>query len=255
MNFTKLEQTVIQELEKRAGEVLYLDDIAPYFISKSYFTISTYTQLAYIQIGDTMQNALSEYFQCVVFLKKMEENGICFSIPYTPLEDNPAEIGNPDFKDYQQQTIADGDLLIQLFQYAGKKYLIMPNASARLGDTPKQSKINFIIPSIVLLFLFMLIGTIGYQSYKDHKKQQLKQEVIRADMDKQSQNIEWLKGQAQREANMRKEIQKKINTEFKLINNSLESQNQNLRSLRYWNRKQSVQLERLIQTMETDSVK
>jgi len=255
MNFTKLEQTVIQELEKRAGEVLYFDDITPYFISKSYFTISTYTQLAYIRIGDTMQNALSEYFQCVVFLKKMEENGICFSIPYTPLEDNPTEIGNPDFKDYQPHTIADGDLLIQLFQYAGKKYLIAPNASAQLDTAPKQSKINFIIPSIVLFFLFMLIGTIGYQSYIDHKRQQLKQEVIRADLNKQSRNIEWIKGQVQREGNLRKEIQKKINTEFKLINNSLESQNQNLRSLRYWNRKQSIQLGRWVQMMETDSVK
>ncbi|HET8859404.1 hypothetical protein [Marivirga sp.] len=117
MNFTKHEETVIIKLEKRAGDVLYIQDIAPYFISSSCLQISTYTQTAYIQAEGNMQVALSEYFQLVVFLKKLEQNGACFSISYTPLEDNLVQIGNNDFEDYQQHTIADGDLLIQLFYY------------------------------------------------------------------------------------------------------------------------------------------
>jgi len=68
MDFTKHEQTVINELEKRARDVLYIKDIAPYFISKSLLQISTYTQTAYIQAGDNTRKALSEYFQLVVFL-------------------------------------------------------------------------------------------------------------------------------------------------------------------------------------------
>lgn len=259
MDFTKHEQTVIQELEKRAGDVLYLQDIAPYYISKSCLQISTYTQTAYIQFGDNIQSALSEYFQLVVFLNKMEENGFCFSIPYTPLEDNLVLIGNKNFEEYQQHTIADGDLLIQLFLYAGKKYIMAPNVSDQFynqskSTTPKQSKINFIIPSFILLLLFLFIGAIGYQSYKDHAKLKLKQEAIGANLTKQVQNIELLSTQFQNQEKQQEKFQIELIEDIDLINNTLEKQNKNLRSVKYWSQKQYSQLEKLIHTVAQDTV-
>lgn len=258
MDFTKHEHTVIQELEKRAGDVLYIKDIAPYFISKSCLKISTYTQTAYIQVGDNMQNALSEYFQLVVFIKKLEQNAACFSIPYTPLEDNLVQIGNSDYEEYQQHTIADGDLLIQLFQYAAKKYVIAPNASDQDNNPTlqiqKQSKVNLIIPSLILLLLFLFIGAIGYQSYEDHTKLKLKQEAIRANLTKQIQNIELLSTQFQNQEKQQEKIQIELIKDIDFINNTLEEQNKNLRSVRYWNKKQFDQLETLIHAVSQDSV-
>lgn len=258
MNFTEHEQTVIQELEKRAGDVLYFGDIAPYFISKSCLQISTYTQTAYIQVGDNMRNALSEYFQLIVFLKKLENSGACFSIPYTPLEDNLVQIGNSDFEEYQQHTIADGDLLIQLFQFSSKKYVIAPNACDQFNNATlkiqKQSKVNFIIPSLVLLLLFLFIGAIGYQSYEDHANLKLKQEAIGANLTEQIQNIELLSTQLQNQENQQEEIQFKLIKDIDLLNSTLEEQNKNLRSIRYWNKKQFDQFEKLINTVTQDSV-
>lgn len=250
MDFTKHELTVIQELEKRAGDVLYIKDIASYFISKSCLQISNYTQTAYIQVGDNMQNALSEYFQLVVFIKKLEQNAICFSIPYTPLEDNLVQIGNSDFEKFQQHTIADGDLLIQLFHYASKKYVIVANASDQFSQIPKQSKLNFIIPSIILLLLFVFIGAIGYRSYLDNNQLKLKQEYIGADLKQQTQNIELLTNQIQNQEKIQIELIKDID----LINNTLEEQNKNFRSVKYWNQKQFDQLEKLIRAVAQDSV-
>lgn len=254
MNYTKVEHTIIKELEKRAGDVLYLKDIAPYFISKSFLELSTYTHTAYIQVGDNLQNALSEYFQLVVFLKKMEENGSCFSIPYTPLEDNTVQIGNNEFSGYQKHTIADGDLLIQLFHYGAKKYVIAPNVSDQNYRAPKQSNINFIIPSIILLLLFMFIGGIGYQSYLDHNHLKLKQEAIGADLEEQTLKIGLLSNQIQNHEKQNSEFQKNIKKEFNLMNNSLEEQNQSLINVKYWNRKQFDQLEKLLQTIKKDSI-
>lgn len=269
MNFTKHEQTVIQELEKRAGDVLYLQDIAPYFISNSCLQISTYTQTAYIQIGDNMQNALSEYFQLVVFVKKLEHNGACFSILYTPLKDNLVQLGNSDFEGYQQHTIADGDLLIQLFQYAGKKYVMAPNFSDQF-DRPaeavaqtspvakqpvaKQINSNFVIPSIILLLLFVFIGGIGYQAYEDNNKLKLKQEAIGADLKKQSKNIELLSVQIQNQRKQQKIIQTELLKDIDLINISLEEHSKSLKSVRYWSRKQFEQLEKLIIITNQDSI-
>lgn len=254
MDFTKHEQTVINELEKRAGDVLYIKDIAPYFISKSLLQISTYTQTAYIQAGDNMRKALSEYFQLVVFLKKMEKNGACFSIPYTPLEDNSIQIGNKDFEEFQQNTIADGDLLIQLFHFAAKKYVMAPNISEQFDQKPKQSKTNFIIPSIILMLLFLFIGAIGYQSYEDHNKLKLKQEAIGADLEKQSLKISLLSDQIQNQGKQQNEIRKQVKSEIDLLNTSLEKQNSSLRNIIYWNRKQFEQLEKLILTVRQDSI-
>ncbi|WKK73949.1 hypothetical protein QYS49_19160 [Marivirga salinae] len=260
MDFTKHEQTVIQELEKRAGDVLYLQDIAPYFISKSCLQISTYTQTAYIQVGDNMQNALSEYFQLVVFIKKLEQNGACFSIPYTPLKDNLVQIGNSDFEEYQKHTLADGDLLIQLFQYAGKKYVIAPNASEKFQSSAnpvpiaKQNKVNLIIPSFILFLLFVFIGIIGYQSYEDHNNLKIKQEAIGANLEQQSQNIELLTNQIQNQEKQQDKIQAELIKDIDLINNSLEEQKKSLRSVRYWNRKQFDQLEELILITSRDSM-
>ncbi|WP_296619946.1 hypothetical protein [Marivirga sp.] len=260
MNFTKQEQTIIQELEKRAGDVLFMQDIAPYFISNSCLQISTYTQTAYIQVGDNMQNALSEYFQLIVFIKKLEQNGACFSIPYTPLKDNLVQIGNAEFEDYQQHTIADGDLLIQLFQYTGKKYVMAPNASDQFNNpvapTPiaKQNKVNFIIPSFILLLLFLFIGVIGYQAYEDNNKLKLKQEAILANLKQQTQNIELLSTQIQSQGKLQKEIQTHIQEEFMLINSSLEEQNKSLRNINYWSRKQFNQLEKWIISIGKDSI-
>ncbi len=260
MDFTKHEQTVIQELEKRAGDVLYIKDIAPYFISNSCLQISTYTQTAYIQVGDNMQNALSEYFQLVVFVKKLEQNGACFSIPYTPLKDNLVQIGNSDFEEYQQHTIADGDLLIQLFQYSAKKYVIAPNASEKFHSTAnpapiaKQNKVNFIIPSFILFLLFVFIGVIGYQSYEDHNNLKLKQEAIGANLERQTQNIELLTTQIQNQEKQQDKIQAELIKDIDLINSSLEEQKKSLRSVRYWNRKQFDQLEKLILITSRDSI-
>ncbi|MGM0580338.1 MAG: hypothetical protein ACQETL_06645 [Bacteroidota bacterium] len=257
MDFTKHEQTVIQELEKRAGDVLYIKDIAPYFISKSCLQISTYTQTAYIQVGENMQNALSEYFQLVVFIKKLEQNAACFSIPYTPLENNLVQIGNSDFEGFQQHTIADGDLLIQLFQYAAKKYVIAPNASDQFNNSiptiQKQSKINLIIPSIILLLLFVFIGAIGYQSYLDNNRLKLKQESIGADLKKHTLNIERLSDQLQDQRKKQVEIQKELKKDIDLINTSLEEQNTSIRNVSYWNRKQFLQIEQLHDLISQDS--
>jgi len=254
MNFTKQEQTVIVELEKRAGDVLYFEDIAPYFISKSFMQISTYTQTAYIQLGDSMQNALSEYFQVVVFLKKMEESGACFSIPYTPLEDNTAHLGNADFENFQQHTIADGDLLIHLFHYAAKKYVISPNVSDQFNKRQRQSKLNFIIPSVILLLLFLLIGAIGYQSYESSQALLLRQDVIRSELEKNRERFELLIDQMQSQNNYQKKILAVIEKEFNLIHSSLRSQDEGLRSIRYWNKKQFYQLKKLIKVSEIDSI-
>lgn len=257
MDFTKHEQAVIQELEKRAGDVLYLEDIAPYFISNSCMQISTYTQTAYIQVGDNMQNALSEYFQLIVFVKKLEQNGACYSIPYTPLKDNSTQIGNSDFEEYQQHTIADGDLLIQLFQYAAKKYVIAVNASSQFDNSiptiQKQSKINLIIPSLILMLLFVFIGVIGYQSYEDHSRLKLKQEVISADLKDQTQNIELLSTQIQNQGKQQEIIQTELIKDIDLINSNLEEQNKSLRSVRYWNYRQAKQLESLQSMVVKDS--
>lgn len=258
MDFTKHEQTVIQELEKRAGDVLYLKDIAPYFISKSCLQISTYTQTAYIQVGDNMQNALSEYFQLVVFIKKLEQNGACFSIPYTPLKDNLVQIGNSDFEEYQQHTIADGDLLIQLFHYAAKKYLIAPNVSDKINNPlpiiQKQSKLNFIIPSIILLLLFVFIGAIGYQSYLDNNSLKLKQESIGADLKKHTLNIDRLSDQIQDQRKQQVEIQEEIRKDIDLIYISLKEQNTSINNVSYWNRKQFLEIEKLHDLISQDSI-
>ncbi len=254
MDFTQYEQTIVEELEKRAGDVLYIKDIAPYFISNSYLQISTYTQTAYIQVGDNMQNALSEYFQLVVFLKKMEKNAGCFSIPYTPLTDNSIQIGNSDFKEYQQHTIADGDLLIQLFHYAAKKYVITPNASEQFYLVPKQSKANFIIPSIILFLLFLFIGGIGYQSFLDRSKLKLTQEAIRTDLKEQGQNIELLTNKLQDQEKKSVKVKAKLQHEFNSIHNSLKEQNRSLKNIWYWNREQFDKLVQLIEVSRRDSV-
>ena len=276
MNYTKHEQSVIEELEKRAGDVLYFEDIAPFFISKSYLQISTFTQTAYIQVGDNMQNALSEYFQLVVFIKKMEENSVCFSIPYTPLVDNSTEFGHRDFQNYQQNTIADGDLLVQLFKYAGKKYVIVPVNSnyeesvfiAEKSDEPeeveenkkfiqsdsKQFKTNSIIPSLILFLLFIFIGAMGYQSYLDNKTLKLKQEVIVEQLEEHKLSIEVLNNNLQSQVQDQRELHQFYKSELKLINSSLEQQNTSLRSIRYWNRRQFKELEKLLVLSVTDSI-
>jgi hypothetical protein len=255
MKYTKDEHTVIKELEMRAGDVLYLKDIAPYFISKSYLEFSTYTQTAYIQVGDNFQNALSEYFQLVVFLKKLEENGDCFSIPYTPLEDNTIQIGNDEFSGYQKHTIADGDLLIQLFHYGAMKYVIVPNASDQNYQAPKQSKINFIIPSIILLLLFVFIGAIGYKSYLDHNNLKLKQEAIRTDLKENTLKIGLLSNQIQDQKKRQNESLEKFQKQIIVINSSLENQNKTLRNINFWNRKQSAQIGDLLNAVSLDSIR
>lgn len=254
MNYTNYEHTVIMELKKRAGDVLYIKDIAPYFISKSCLQISTYTQTAYIQLGDTMQNALSEYFQLVVFIKKLEKNTSCFSIPYTPLEENLTQIGNSDYQDYQQKTIADGDLLIQLFQYASKKYVIAPNAAEQVQTPTKGLKANFLIPSIVLLLLFLFIGTIGYQSYLDSSNIKQKQEAIGKDLKQQTLKIGLLSKQIENQETREKKNLIKFQEEISKINAALESNSGSLNSINYWNRKQSLQIEKLIHLVSQDSV-
>lgn len=259
MDFTKHEQTFIRELEKRAGDVLYLEDIAPYFITNSCLQISTYTQTAYIQLGDNMQNALSEYFQLVVFIKKLEQNGACFSIPYTPLKDNLVQIGNSDYEEYQQHTIADGDLLIQLFHYSAKKYVMAPNVSVKFDNpiaaTPiaKQNKLNFIIPSFILLLLFVFIGTIGYLSYEDQNRLRMKQEAMGSDLKQQTQNIKLLSTQIKKQGELQKEIQTTAQKEVSSIGQSLKEQNKSLKSIRYWNIRQSEQLESLQSFVLNDS--
>jgi hypothetical protein len=255
MNFTEYEQSVIRELEKRAGDVLYIKDIAPFFIFNSYLQISTYTQTAYIQVGANMQKALSEYFQLVVFIKKMENNGVCFSIPYTPLEDNSVQIGNHDFEEYQQHTIADADLLIQLFHFAGKKFVIAPNNSHQFYKKPKQSNLNLIIPTAILLLLFLFIGGVGYLSFEDHKELKGKQEVINGEIKEHSETIGLLSTQIQNSKEQQEDIENALEREVKLINNSLESQSRSLKSVRYWSRKQHDQLLLLIDIARQDSLK
>ncbi|WKV11335.1 hypothetical protein [Marivirga harenae] len=253
MNFTNYEHTVIKELEKRAGDVLYLKDIAPFFIFKSCLQISTYTQTAFIQVGDNMQAALSEYFQLIVFIKKLEE-GFCYSIPYTPLEDNSVQIGNNDFEEYQQHTIADGDLLIQLFSYSAKKYVIAPNASDQFYQKAKQSNINLIIPSIILLLLFLFIGAIGYQSYLDNNSMRLKQEAIRADLKEQKLKIGLLSERFESHEQYQKEVQKAVQNNFKVIKESLQEQNHSLMNIKYWNQQQYNQLTNLYTIIRDDSI-
>jgi hypothetical protein len=255
MNYTNYEHTTIKELENRAGDVLYLKDIAPYFISKSCLQISTYTHTAYIQVGDNMQTALSEYFQLLVFLKKLEANGSCFSIPYTPLEDNLVQFGNSDFEGYQQNTIADGDLLIQLFQYASKKYVIAPNASDQLSQFPKQSKINYIIPSVILFLLFLFIGAMGYQSYLDNNNLKLQQQSIKAHLEEQKLTIGLLSNQIKDQKGRQNETFKKFQIQVNLIHSSLENQGKTLRTINYWNQKQSVQIGNLLQVIKLDSIR
>ena len=159
----------------------------------------------------------------------MEKNGACFSIPYTPLEDNSIQIGNKDFEEFRQNTIADGDLLIQLFHFAAKKYVMAPSISEQFDQKPKQSKTNFIIPSIILMLLFLFIGAIGYQSYEDHNKLKLKQEAIGADLEKQSLKIGLLSDQIQNQGKQQNEIRKQVKSEIDLLNSSLEMQNSSLR--------------------------
>lgn len=66
MNFIEAEWFSWIEIEKRVGDVLYFQDIASFFISNSCLQISTAMQTAYIQVGNNMHNALSEYFQLAI---------------------------------------------------------------------------------------------------------------------------------------------------------------------------------------------
>lgn len=254
MKFTEYEQTVITELEKRAGDVLYFEDIAPYFISKSLLQISTYTQTAYIQLGDNMQASLSEYFQLVVFIKKLEENGSCFSIPYTPLEDNLTLTGNNEFAEYQQHTIADGDLLIQLFHFASKKYIVALQSQAEEPEKPSALRSNLLIPSFILLLLFLFIGGIGYQAYVDNNTLKLNQSAIKAQILQQSKAIDKLSQESYRRERRQDKIVTKLTQDVKSIIVDLKNQSKTLRNINYWNRKQANQIQRLIEISALDSI-
>jgi hypothetical protein len=206
----------------------------------------------------------------------MEEKSVCFSIPYTPLEDNSVQFGNADFQDYQQHTIADGDLLVQLFQYAGKKYVIVPSnfnnnesiSSAEKTDKiealqedkmiekrdSKEYKTNTIIPSLILFLLFVFIGAMGYQSYLDNNRLKLKQEAIVERLEEHKLSIEVLNNHLQNQVKDQREYHRYYKSELKLINSSLEQQEKSLGSIRYWNRRQFKELEKLLVLSDQDSI-
>lgn len=252
MRFTDYENSVINELGKRAGDVLYLSDIAPFFITKSCLNISTYLQTAYIKLGDNMQKSLSEYFQLIVFIKKLEDERICYSIPYTPLEDNAQDIGNLNYKDYQQQTIADGDLLLQIFQFATKKYVISP-VEYDEEQIKKAVSTNRLIPNIILALLFLFLAAIGYQSYRGTQIRTNQLELIENKLSKQIEVQNLLSEEInQRNLDM-DQFHQLIQDDLLMINKILETQIDEINRIKYWNRMQVKELMELNKILVDDS--
>ncbi len=145
--------------------------------------------------------------------------------------------------------------MIQLFQYAGKKYVIAPKASEQAQFTKQKFKANFLIPSIILLLLFMFIGAIGYQSYMETNKIKLKQKAIGTDLKEQTLKIGLLSKQIQNQELRQKENLTEFQQQIKQISALLENHNNTLTNINYWNRKQSVQIEKLTEIFQQDSLR
>ncbi|HET8859405.1 hypothetical protein [Marivirga sp.] len=78
--------------------------------------------------------------------------------------------------------------------------------------------------------------------------------MIEEDLIKQSQNTDLLSKKLQNEFKQYKETQVHISQEFSSFNESLKEQNESLKSIRYWNYRQSKQLENLQSFLNKDSV-
>lgn len=117
-----------------------------------------------------------------------------------------------------------------------------------------HSKRSFLIPSFIALLLFIFICFFGYRSNENLNELKIKQELIEEDLIKQSQNTDLLSKKLQNEFKQYKETQVHISQEFSSFNESLKEQNESLKSIRYWNYRQSKQLENLQSFLNKDSV-
>lgn len=174
--FTPKEKKILKQLQENPGEVKFFKDIAVHFITLSQLEISTFSQLAYVNLSASQSNAenttkaLSEYFEVLVFIKKLKVRELVFHIPYIALENNTVKIG-PEPENGVHKTIADTDLLIQLFQFAGKKYVFTPVLDIEEEIKPHSKILDYF--RIALLFLLILfIGFVGYHAHleREHLK-------------------------------------------------------------------------------------
>ncbi len=272
MQFTLFEQSIIQKLSERAGDVLYFEDFASFFVAKSRLQISTYTQMAYVQLEseEYINNALSEYFQLVVFLKKLENEPNCYSIPYTALNDNVVITGKSNLKNQPQHTIPDADLLIQLFQYAGKKYILSPgieNFDTRLMSSQAIEKENTVIEDeavnkkssnfrligfLLILLLSILIGIIGYHAHLERQLLMEYQSELHQKMEEQNLMQQNLADQMLINQKSRITQREKSETKLMAVQKTLDDQSETMTSIRYWNYKQAQALDNI--TIALDSI-
>ncbi len=180
--FTKKEQLILEKLQQNPGEIRFFKDIAEHFIKHSQLEISTFSQLAYVNLSashsstNNVINAQSEYFEVLVFIQKLEKSELIFHIPFTALADNTAKIG-PSPENAVHKTIADADLLIQLFQFAGKKYIFTPGMKNVGVESKPGAKPDFFKIAILLL-LVLFIGFVGYHAHLERKQLQSEQKEI-----------------------------------------------------------------------------
>ncbi len=204
--FTPKEEKILKQLQQNPGEVKFFKDIAVHFITLSQLEISTFSQLSYVILSASQSNAenntnaLSEYFEILVFIKKLKDRELVFHIPYTALENNTVKIG-PEQKNGVHKTIADTDLLIQLFQYAGKKYVFTPVLDIEEEIKP-DSKISDYFRIALLFLLILFIGFVGYHAHLEREHLKAEQANISELIENNNGNIIKLKNQLNTDRNL-----------------------------------------------------
>jgi cbb3-type cytochrome oxidase subunit 3 len=237
--FTEKEGRALGLLQQNSGEIKYFEDIAAHFINKSHLEISTFSQLAYINLPanksgpQEMTDALSELFEILIFIKKLEQVNIVFHIPYTALKDNTVKIGL-ESENVVHKTIADADLLIQIFQYASKKYVFIPVVKADKEVKEALPKTDFF--SIALLFLLIVfIGFVAYHAHLERRKLQLEQDKISSLIENNEKGIMRLESNSKINNKARSSELGRIDGRLENLSRSLEKQEMTLENLEYSN--------------------
>lgn len=254
--FTAKEDKILQILQQDPGEIVYFKDIAQYFISKSQLEISTFSQLAYINLpadqssAENITNALSEYFEVLVFIQKLEQQNLVFHIPFTPLEDNTTKIGI-ELENKVHNTIADADLLIQLFQYAGKKYVFIPEIGTKKNSKNILKASDFFrIALLTLLILF--IAFTAYHAHLERKQIDLHQKQITLQIKGNETSIKSLEDQFRINNKSRFSEFEQLGGQMQVLNDEIKSQQKSFNYLRNFHRKQASSL--IILQSKLDSV-
>lgn len=256
--FTSKEEKILKQIQQNPGEIKFFEDIAEHFITKSQLEISTYSQLAYVNLSAAKSNtenvteALSEYFEILVFIKKLENAEVVFHIPYTALENNTVKIG-PEPDNGVHRTIADADLLIQIFQYASKKYVFLPvlniQKEVQLKKDPEKTD-YFRIALLSLLILF--IAFVGYHAHLEREQLKSQQSEISRLIDNNRETVLQLESQLLTSQKTRLSEFQKIEGQFSSIKNDLQEQHKMLKNTSYRNYRNFKELEAL--SLKVDSL-